>query len=209
MSNAVPIIFRTHHFVKSYILMNIHPLKRRQNNFCSWHNNALILGSIFSSTLEFSWCWFLFSTSWKCTRKHTLVAHSYSQTILSFRIPYAISTVISHSAVPMHCAWQPQRTKCLEEKVTPVRLVLTARGASSAHSCHRRGLRDATTKGASAALTQKMKRVLATSASKQFRLASHNTIGRSEATLATPINKTGTENNINIYFTVKQLWPCC
>ena len=48
------------------------------------------------------------------------VARSYPQTILSFRIPYALSTLISHSAVPMHCACQPQRTKRLAEQVSHI-----------------------------------------------------------------------------------------
>jgi len=46
------------------------------------------------------------------------VARSYPQTILSFRIPYALSALILHSAVPMHCACQPQRTEWLAEKVS-------------------------------------------------------------------------------------------
>jgi len=63
MSNE-PIKFQTHHFDNSYILMNIHSLHRRQNKFFSCHNNDFISWLCVSSTLEFSWYWFLFSALW-------------------------------------------------------------------------------------------------------------------------------------------------
>ena len=141
------------------------------------------------------------------------VARSYPQTILSFRIPYTLSALISHSAVPTHCACQSQCTERLAEQVSHIckishlyrtisldgqrRKLCTLLLRPRTEGCHY--------KGRFSLPYSKNKRVLATSAIKQFRLASHNTIGRSEATLATPVNKTGTENNINIYFTVKQL----
>jgi len=52
------------------------------------------------------------------THPSCCVAHSYTQTILSFHIPYALSALTSHSAVPTHCACQPQRTKRLAEQVS-------------------------------------------------------------------------------------------
>ena len=118
MSNAVPIISRTHHFDNSYILMNIYPLKRRQNNFCSWHNNTFIPCLYLFLDFGIFLVLVLFLYPMKCTHLSCHVAHSYPQTLLSFRIPYALSTVISQNTVLVHCACQPQRTTWLAEQVS-------------------------------------------------------------------------------------------
>jgi len=80
----------------------------------------LIPDSVFSSTLIFFWCWFLFSALWNA-HAHTLIfALRVPNTRLKFRIPYALSTLISHGAVPMHCANQPKRAKRSAEQISHI-----------------------------------------------------------------------------------------
>jgi len=83
----------------------------------------LLPDSVFSSTLEFFWCWFLFSALWNALT-HTLIfafrvpnPRLYK---LKFHIPYTLSTLTSHGAVPMHCANQLKSAKRSTEQISHI-----------------------------------------------------------------------------------------